>query len=147
MVISKNPPCWEQSLACFKPCVALWTSTFVQKCFWSFFQAPEMSPQSDHCVRVDTEATAARIDLAEWPNLWQTSSLKGCAGRKGFRACEIITVLNLSSHGQLVTADKGLGWLDHITLSPSLLCHVLSFLQQDYHILFPLIGEMKSMLV
>lgn len=67
-----------------------------------------MSSQSDHCVRVDTEATAARMDPAERPHLWQTSSLKGCAGRKGFRACEIITVLNLSRHGQLVTADTRL---------------------------------------
>ncbi len=147
MLISKKFPCWEQSLARFKPCVALWPGTFVPQCLWPFFQAPQMSPQSDHCVREGAEATAAGKDPAERPDLWQTSSLKGCAGREGFRACEIITVLNLSSHGQLVNADKGLGWLDHIGLSPSLLCHVLSFLQQDYHIPFPLIGEMKSMLV
>lgn len=57
---------------------------------------------------MDTEATAARMDPAERPNLWLTSSLRGSAGKKGIKACEIITVLNLSSHGQLVTADTRL---------------------------------------
>lgn len=107
-----------------------------------------MSPQSDHCVRVDTEVTAARMDPAEQPNLWLTSSLKGCAGRKRIRACEIITVLNLSSHGQLVTADTRLKMIrPYLSFALSLFCHVLSFLQQDYNIPFPLIGEMKSILV
>lgn len=105
-----------------------------------------MSLQSDHCVRAASEATAARMDPAERPNLWWT--LKGCACRKGFRACEIITVLNLSSRGQLVTADTRLRVIrPYRSLSLSSLCHVLSFLQQDYHIPFPLIGEVKSMLV
>lgn len=67
-----------------------------------------MSPQSDQCVRADTEATAASMEPLERPHLWRTTSLKGCACSKGFRACEIIAILNLSSHGQLVTADTRL---------------------------------------
>lgn len=119
MLISKNFACWEQSHACFKPCMALWPNTFVQKCLWPFFQTPQMSPQSDHSVRADTEVTAARKDPVERPNLWWTSSLKGCSGWKGFRACEIITVLNLSSHGQLVTADTRLRVIrPYLSLSP-----------------------------
>lgn len=86
------------------------------------------------------------MDPTEQLQLWWTLSMKGSDRREGFRAGEIITVLNLWNHCQLVTADTRLKVI-RPQRSFLLLCHVLSFLQEDYHIPFPLIGEVRSMLV
>lgn len=43
-----------------------------------------------------SEVTAARMDPVEGPDLQPSSHSNASAGRKGFSACEILTVLNLS---------------------------------------------------
>lgn len=120
MLISKNFPCWEQSLACLKLCMALWPSAFCSAMPLAFLSGPFRS-----CLRVTTVSERTqRWQQPEWTLqsgqiYWQTSSPKGHDCRNGFRACEIITVLNLSSHGQLVTADTRLRVIrPYLSLSP-----------------------------
>lgn len=78
----------------------------------------------------------ARMKPVKKPNLWLASSLRARACRKGIRACEIITALNLWSHGQLVTAESRLKVIRpyHSLVLSLLCCRVRPALQRDYNV-------------
>lgn len=82
---------------------------FVRRCLWPFLSGPSnVASQWPLCPSGHGRRQAARMDPVKEPNLWLSSSLRVRARRRGIRACEIITALNLWSRGQLVTADSRL---------------------------------------
>lgn len=82
---------------------------FVRRCLWPFLSGlSNVASEWPLCPSVRGRRQAARMEPVKQPNLWLTSSLRARARRRGIRACEIITALNLWSHGQLVTADSRL---------------------------------------